>query len=240
MDIKDINYIDYGINKKGVIVLLHGWGQNIEMMDMLGHPFEKDFRIIVLDFPGFGKTPEPDSFWSTTDYANCLHKFLTSLKVKNPILIGHSFGGRVSISYASIYGAKKVVLLSAPFRPSKNKKPNLKVKIYKLVKKIPCLKKLTNYLRNKWGSSDYKNASEIIRGSLVKIVNEDLTNYAKNIKCPTLLIYGELDKDVPLKEAQDLEKLIEDAGLIKYENAHHYAYLENLNQTIAILHNFLD
>ena len=240
MDIKDINYIDYGTNKKGVIVLLHGWGQNIEMMDMLGHPFEKDFRIIVLDFPGFGKTPEPDSFWSTTDYANCLHDFLTNLKVKNPILIGHSFGGRVSISYASIYGAKKVVLLSAQFRPNKNKKPNLKVKIYKLVKKIPCLKKLTNYLRNKWGSSDYKNASEIIRGSLVKIVNEDLTNYAKNIKCPTLLIYGELDKDVPLKEAQDLEKLIEDAGLIKYENAHHYAYLENLNQTIAILHNFLD
>ena len=240
MDIKDINYIDYGINKKGVIVLLHGWGQNIEMMDMLGHPFEKDFRIIVLDFPGFGKTPEPDSFWSTTDYAKCLHQFLTSLKVKNPILIGHSFGGRVAISYAAIYGAQKVVLLSAPFRPTKNKKPNLKVKIYKFVKKIPCLKKLTNYLRNKWGSSDYKNASEIIRGSLVKIVNEDLTNYAKSIKCPTLLIYGSLDKDVPLKEAQDLEKLIEDAGLIKYENAHHYAYLENLNQTIAILHNFLD
>lgn len=240
MDIKDINYIDYGINKKGVIVLLHGWGQNIEMMDMLGHPFEKDFRIIVLDFPGFGKTPEPDSFWSTTDYAKCLHQFLTSLKVKNPILIGHSFGGRVAISYAAIYGAQKVVLLSAPFRPNKNKKPNLKVKIYKFVKKIPCFKKLTNYLRNKWGSSDYKNASEIIRGSLVKIVNEDLTNYAKSIKCPTLLIYGSLDKDVPLKEAQDLEKLIEDAGLIKYENAHHYAYLENLNQTIAILHNFLD
>ncbi|MGN1379222.1 MAG: alpha/beta fold hydrolase [Bacilli bacterium] len=240
MDIKDINYIDYGVNKKGVIVLLHGWGQNIEMMDMIGHPFEKDFRIIVLDFPGFGKTPEPDSFWSTTDYAKCLHQFLTNLKVKNPILIGHSFGGRVAISYAAIYGAQKVVLLSAPFRPTKNKKPNLKVKIYKLVKKIPCFKKLTNYLRNKWGSSDYKNASEINRGSLVKIVNEDLTNYAKNIKCPTLLIYGELDKDVPLKEAQDLEKLIEDAGLIKYENAHHYAYLENLNQTIAILHNFLD
>ena len=87
MDIKDINYIDYGTNKKGVIVLLHGWGQNIEMMDMLGHPFEKDFRIIVLDFPGFGKTPEPDSFWSTTDYANCLHKFLTNLKVKEHLLL---------------------------------------------------------------------------------------------------------------------------------------------------------
>ena len=54
MNLKDVNYKDYGVDKKGVIVLLHGWGQNIQMMDMLGHPFEKDFRIIVLDLPGFG------------------------------------------------------------------------------------------------------------------------------------------------------------------------------------------
>lgn len=240
MNINDVNYVDYGTNKKGVIVLLHGWGQNIEMMDMLGHPFEKTHRIIILDFPGFGGTPEPDSFWSVTDYTNFLHEFLTSLNVKNPILIGHSFGGRVAICYASKYKTEKVVLLSAPFRPSKKKKSNMKVKIYKVVKKVKLFKPLADYLRNKWGSADYKNASDILRGSLVKIVNEDLTENAKNITCPTLLIYGVLDTDVPIKEAEDLEKLISDAGLIKYEGTHHYAYLENLNQTIAILHNFLD
>lgn len=240
MNINDVNYVDYGTNKKGVIVLLHGWGQNIEMMDMLGHPFEKTHRIIILDFPGFGSTPEPDSFWSVTDYTNFLHEFLTSLNVKNPILIGHSFGGRVAICYASKYKTEKVVLLSAPFRPSKKKKSNMKVKIYKVVKKVKLFKPLADYLRNKWGSTDYKNASDILRGSLVKIVNEDLTENAKKITCPTLLIYGVLDTDVPIKEAEDLEKLISDAGLVKYEGAHHYAYLENLNQTIAILHNFLD
>ena len=54
MNLKDINYVDYGKNIKGTIVLLHGWGQNIQMMDMLGHPFESEFRIIILDLPGFG------------------------------------------------------------------------------------------------------------------------------------------------------------------------------------------
>ena len=41
MDINTINYMDYGQDKKGVIVLLHGWGQNIEMMNMLGEPFKR-------------------------------------------------------------------------------------------------------------------------------------------------------------------------------------------------------
>lgn len=238
MDLKDINYKDYGTNKKGVIVLLHGWGQNIQMMDMLGRPFEKNYRIIVLDLPGFGESKEPPAFWSVTDYTTFLRNFLKELNVENPILIGHSFGGRIAINYASRFKTNKVVLLSAPFRPKK-KKTNIKVKIFKTIKKIKFLSPLTNYLRNKWGSTDYKNASEIMRGSLVKIVNEDLTENAKKIEAPVLMIYGTLDKDVPINEAIFLEKVLKDGGLVRYDGLGHYAYLENLNQTINILKNYL-
>lgn len=237
MNIKDINYLDYGTNNEGVIVLLHGWGQNTEMMDMLGRPFADRFRIINIDLPGFGKTPEPPVPWTVEDYAKKINDLLKYLKIKDPILVGHSFGGRIAICYAAKYGASKVVLLSSPFRPGKAK-VSIKVKIYKFIKKIVFLKPLARYLRNKWGSTDYKNASEITRGTLVKVVNEDLSDYAKQIKAPVLLIYGKEDKDVPIEEARDLEKLIEDCGLIEYENAHHYAYLEKLNDTLAILNNF--
>lgn len=239
MNINDINYLDYGTNKLGTIVLLHGWGQNTEMMDMLGRPFAALFRIINIDLPGFGKSPEPNEPFSVSDYALVINRLLKKLKVDNPILIGHSFGGRVSICYAAKYGAKKVVLLSSPFRPGK-KKASIKVKIYNFVKKIKFLKKFSLYLREKWGSTDYKNASEIIRITLIKTVNEDLTNYAVNIRCPVLLIYGKEDQDVPIEEARALEKLIPDCGLVEYENAHHYAYLEKLNDTLAILNNFLE
>ncbi|MBE6140765.1 MAG: alpha/beta hydrolase [Firmicutes bacterium] len=240
MDIKQINYLDYGCNKKGTIVLLHGWGQNIEMMDMLGRPFEKEYRIIVLDLPGFGKTPEPQESATISDYAKWVWELLTSLKVKNPILVGHSFGGRISICYAALYKTEKVVLLSSPFRPSTKKKHNWKVKLFKFVKKFPFLKSLSEYLKEKWGSVDYKNASDINRGTLIKVVNDDLTRYAEVIKCPVLLIYGQDDKDVLISEAKELEKIIPDAGLVVYENAHHYAYLECLNQTIAILKTFFE
>ena len=239
MNLKDINYLDYGNNEKGVIVLLHGWGQNIEMMDMLGRPFSDRFRIIVLDLPGFGKTPEPDKSWSVSDYSKMLYDFLKKLKVNKPILIGHSFGGRIAICYASKHETEKVVLLSSPFRPSK-KKSSLKTKIYKKVKRIKVLKPLSEYLKKKWGSPDYLNASEINRGTLVKVVNEDLSKCASAIKCPVLLIYGQKDVDVPIEEAQKLESLIPDAGLVTYEDAHHYAYLERLSQTLSILNNFFE
>ena len=81
MNLKDINYVDYGKNIKGTIVLLHGWGQNIQMMDMLGHPFESEFRIIILDLPGFGESKEPSSFWGVTEYTTFLHDFLTKLNL---------------------------------------------------------------------------------------------------------------------------------------------------------------
>ena len=239
MDINDINYVSYGKNVKGTIVLLHGWGQNIEMMDMLGKPFQDEFKIIILDLPGFGKSKEPNMASSVEDYGDILYTFLSKLKVKNPILIGHSFGGRISIYYAAKYGASKVVLLSSPFRPNTNTKVSNKTKIYKSVKKIKLLKPLANYLKGKWGSDDYKNASEINRGTLVKVVNEDLTDYAKNITCSTLLIYGTNDTAVDISEARYLVNILKDGGLVEYEGCTHYAYLERLNQTISVLNSFL-
>ena len=112
----NINYIDYG-NPKGIaIVLLHGWGQNIEMMQMLGEPFKKDYRIIAVDFPGFGLSEEPKEEMFVIDYVNLVHELLKKLKVKKTILVGHSFGGRVSVKYASMYDVEKVILLSPALR----------------------------------------------------------------------------------------------------------------------------
>ena len=241
MKYDNVNYIDYGTNKKGVIVLLHGWGQNIEMMDMLGRPFQDEYRIIVLDLPGFGKSEEPNIPWGVEEYTSFLHEFLKDLKVDKPILVGHSFGGRITISYSSKYETEKAVLLSSPFRPNQHKKVSLKTRIYKIIKKLDFSHKLSKYLKEKWSSEDYKNASEIMRGSLVKVVNDDLSLQAQKIKCPVLLIYGALETDVTsVEEARELEKLISDSGLVVYPNCHHYAYLENLSQTLSILNNFFE
>ena len=61
-----INYISYGQGKD--ILLLHGWGQNIEMMKQVGDGLKDNYRITILDLPGFGKSEEPKEPWTLEDY----------------------------------------------------------------------------------------------------------------------------------------------------------------------------
>lgn len=95
----NINYIQYGEGKD--ILLLHGWGQNIEMMKPLGDNFCDRFRITILDLPGFGESDEPESAWNIGSYEEMLEEFVKKLEIKKPIVIGHSFGGRLAIRFSS-------------------------------------------------------------------------------------------------------------------------------------------
>ena len=152
--------------------------------------------------------------------------------------MGHSFGGRIAIIYASRNEVEKVVLFGSPCI-RKEVKPSLKLRMLKSLKKIPGINKLEGFAKNHMGSRDYKNASEIMKKILVNVVNEDLSECAKKINVPTLLILGDRDTEAPVEDAKELEKIIPDAGLIVLPNSTHYAYLENLPQVINILNNFL-
>lgn len=238
--IKDVNvnYIRYGNINGSSIVLLHGWGQNIEMMKPIGDNLKEDFDIIIIDLPGHGLSDEPKFVWSMYDYSDVIHELLSDLKVKNPIMIGHSFGGKISLIYASKYKVKKLVLFGSPYKPEIKKLP-LKTKLLKKVAKIKFLSPLVKLAKNHMGSTDYRNASEMMRQILVAHINLDITEDVKKIQCSTLLIWGTNDTAVPIERAYELEKLIKDAGVVVYENCTHYAYLERLNQTVKVLENFL-
>lgn len=229
-----INYIQYGEGED--IILLHGWGQNIEMMKPLGDNFSKKYRINILDLPGFGNSEEPREAWSINDYRVMLEKFVKELNIKNPIVIGHSFGGRVAICYSAVNKIKKLVLFGSPCIRGEEKL-SLKVKVLKGLKKLPLMDKVGEVMKNYIGSRDYKNATPIMRETLVNVVNEDLSSCAKKIKVPTLLIWGDNDTEAPVEDARGLESIMEDAGLIILSGSH-YAYLENLGQVVNILDNF--
>ena len=108
----NINYIQYGEGKD--ILLLHGWGQNIEMMRPIGDNLCERFRITILDLPGFGASDEPESAWTIEKYSNMLEKFVKLTGIKKPVVIGHSFGGRVAIRYCSRNPIEKLILFGSP------------------------------------------------------------------------------------------------------------------------------
>ena len=110
-----VNYKDFGQKDKSPIVYLHGWGQNIAMMEPIAKPFTETHRLVILDLPGFGNSDEPEEAWDLEEYVNMLKALLDYLGIKKPNLIGHSFGGKISILYASKYDTERLILLSSPF-----------------------------------------------------------------------------------------------------------------------------
>ena len=231
----NVNYIQYGEGKD--ILLLHGWGQNIEMMKPIGDNFSDKCRITILDFPGFGQSDEPKEAWTIDDYANMLEDFIKELGIKKPIIMGHSFGGRVANRYSANHAIEKLVLFGSPCVRLQKKLP-LSTRVLKAIKKLPGMDKFGEYMKKYIGSRDYKAASPIMRQTLVEVVNEDLSKFAREIEEPTLLIWGENDTEAPVNEAKELEKIMNDAALIILPGTH-YAYLENLPRVVSILNSFL-
>jgi len=219
------------------IVLLHGWGQNMEMMRPLAKKLNGDYRITFLDLPGFGSSSEPESGIDIFLYTSIIEEFLNKLGIYNPVMIGHSFGGRIAIIYASRNKTNKVVLFGAPC--IRKYKETSKEKFLKSLKKIPFTKNLVEIAKNYIGSIDYKKASPVMREVLVKTVNQDLSECAKKIMVPTLLIWGTEDTASPIGDAKELEKLLKDGALISLPGATHYAYLERIDYVSHIVMQFV-
>ncbi len=236
-DIK-INYKEYGSKKQDSIVFLHGWGQNIEMMEPIARPFVNKYHILIIDLPGFGASEEPKRIWKLDDFVELIHKMIEKLDFKNVTIVGHSFGGKLALMYALKYDTRKLVLLASSYK-KKIKELTTKQKVLKSLKKIPGLNKLSGIAKKHIGSTDYKNATPMMRDILVEHVNTDISEEVEKIKCPTIMIWGTNDVDVPYEDGVELSKRIKDSGLITYEGCTHYAYLERLTQTISVLESFL-
>ena len=234
-----IHYTDVNQAESKTIIALHGWGQNIEMMDLLLNSFSKNYRLIIFDLPGHGESTEPPRAYELIDFVKILEKFVKDNNIKNPIFVGHSFGGKLSLLYASRNKVDKLILLAPPYKKSEAK-VDIRIRLLKKLKFIPGTNLILQKLKNKLGSTDYRNASEVMRAVMVKHVNTDITEDVKKIKCPTLIVWGDNDLAVPIETAYELEKLIPDSGVVLYKNSSHYAYLENKENLLKVLDVFLN
>ena len=245
-----INGLDFHYTVQGSgspIVLMHGWGCNLTTLASIETVAAENHTVYNVDFPGFGKSEEPSEVWGVEKYTQLIEAFIKLENIENPILLGHSFGGRVGILYSSRNKVKKLILVDAAgVKPRRSLKYYFKVYTYKIGKRLMPLiygkkgaQKRIEDMRAKRGSSDYNNASPMMRAILSKVVNEDLKYCMPKITAPTLLIWGENDTATPLRDAQIMGKLIPDAGLVSFPGCGHYSFLDNPFQFAAVLRSFI-
>ncbi|HEX9038849.1 MAG TPA: alpha/beta hydrolase [Ktedonobacterales bacterium] len=231
------------------ILLLHGWGLRGDLWRRVIYGLEDDFDVIAPDFPGFGSTESPPAPWGVSDYMNWTIALMDELGIKRASVIGHSFGGRVAIKLAALHPERveKLVLTDAAgIRPKRTLAYHYRVRLFKATRWLSKQPLAPARLRawaaariTSQGSADYKAASGTVRGSFVRVVNEDLRKYLPRIHTPTLLIWGERDMDTPLADGQLMEKLIPDAGLVVFPGATHMAYLQESARFNVIVKTFL-
>lgn len=241
----DINYIDEGAGDP--VLLIHGWGSSVLPWQPILKGFE-GYRTVALDLPGCGQSDILKTDWGIDDYCNFIIKFMTLLKIENPILVGHSHGGRICLKMVGggMVTPKKLILFDSAGIPAKKTlKKRTKVFCFKFIKRVlslPVIKNrsagLLDKARSHFGSSDYKNAPEVMRKTMVRVIGVDVRPLLENITCPTLLIWGDDDTETPLSNAEYMEQHIKDCGLCVIEGGH-FAFLQQPYRVIAILKSFL-
>lgn len=226
------------------VILLHGWGQNMDMMGVIEQHLIPFFSVWNLDFPGFGESSDPAEPWGVEDYRIFLEDFIEKNKIHDPILIGHSFGCRVAIRYAALHHDvyKMVLTGAAGIKPKKTAKQELQTKAYKagkwFLKAMHQDKKLEELQANA-GSEDYRNAKGVMRATFVKVVNDDVTPILKDVLCPVLLVWGDQDAAAPLWMGKIMEQQMPDAGLAIFEGDDHWAYWHQSERFNRVLDVFL-
>lgn len=233
------------------LLLLHGWGSNLRAFNVLVPALAESYRVIRLDFPGFGQSAALSEPWDVDRYVDTTAAFIQSLGLERLSLAGHSFGGRVIIKLNNRpdlpFAIEKNILIdSAGILPPKTLKKTLRLKIFKAGKAILSLPPVKaafpgalDSFRAFFGSADYNAASGPLRDTMVRVVNEDLEPLLPTIKRPTLLIWGDRDTATPLRDAHIMEEKIPDAGLVVVEGGEHFSFLKDPGLVIAVIQSFL-
>ena len=229
------------------LILMHGWGCNMDTVASIERVAAETHTVYNIDFPGFGASEEPADVWGVEQYTALIEEFARKTGIDRPVLVGHSFGGRVGILMASRTPVDKLILVDAAgVKPRRSMSYYFKVYSFKAMKSLCRLalpRRKADAVIEKWrsrkSSADYASASPRMRAILSKVVNEDLCHVMPQITAPTLLVWGENDTATPVSDARRMERLIPGAGLVSFAGCGHYSFLDNPIQFAAVMRSFL-
>ena len=242
--------VNYKIAGEGEpLLILHGWGGSSDSWLLVQKILAKlNFKVICPDLPGFGKTAPPAEPWGVKDYNDFLLNLIEKLEINNFFLLGHSFGGQISVRFASRYPERiKKLILCAPsaIRPKPGKKTRmiyLMARIGNTIFSPRHLRRLKDAARNLFyifiRNRDYKRAEGVMRDTIRKVIKEDLLPELSKIQNKTLIVWGDIDKMVPVKYASIFRDNIPESRLEIFPKIGHSPHLEVPEKLAEIINNF--
>lgn len=230
----EVHHQILGDPAKPALLMMHGWGQTSVSLQPLAELLSSDYRVVLVDLPGFGRSPLPAEAWDTVRYAERMVELLDELKIDRCDLLGHSFGGRISLRLASRFPDRVQRLFLVASHGLPTPRPFLK---QLRMQGISMLRSLVRFIDRVFGTSwytqrfiphfasvDYQKTSGVLRQIFVKLVTEDATADAVRIKAPALLLWGEQDTETPVELGRRLQRLIQGAALRVFPLHDHHPF----------------
>lgn len=236
-------YCEYLLNDKPPILLIHGFASSTYTFRRIIPLLQKQFSVIAIDLPGFGKSEKSTSFvYSFQNYAKLMIECIQQFGISNTYIVAHSMGGQIALNMAIIAPEKinKLILLCSSGYLKRAQKllicssylPFFEKFVYYYVGR----KDVRDYLKNVFFNQALINdelINEFARPlteqgfykALIRLLRHRegdlLPQQLQGIQIPTLLIWGEEDRVVPIQVGQRLVRDLPDAQLITYEKTGH-------------------
>jgi pimeloyl-ACP methyl ester carboxylesterase len=257
----NIHYKDTGPKDAPVVLLLHGFGSSLQTWDVWAAKLEPHYRVIRLDLPGFGLTgPSPLHDYSERGDLATLTHFVNKLGVANFSVIGHSMGGKMAWGLAAAEPDRvKALVLMAPdgFPEAKD----IGTKPYALPSIMGVIKfSLPKFLVRKSIEPAFFDVNALsdslvdryydmlrapgVRAAILERSNQtiytDPVPRLKQIKAPTLLIWGEQDQMIPSSNAQSYAHVLSNSKTVLLPKLGHLIQEEQPEVALAHVAAFLN
>ena len=217
------------------LLLLHGWQDGKETWRPIIDYLKGDFTCWAPDLPGFGESSQTTVGTNIQDYARWVESFTKLNKIDKFYLLGHSFGGRISIEVAaSSYKVEKLILYGTPIFND----DSTKLKFSKFVSRNLKVKNVP-FFSNLLRSGDYRHAEGALREVLINALNYNPVLRLNKIDAQTLLIWGERDEEVSVDTAYKAKSLIGKSIIEILPRLGHFAHLANPNLFAGKVRTFL-
>lgn len=225
------------------VVFLHGWMQDRHAWDTVISALGNHYTSWALDLPGFGQNPRPKSTWNPRHYAKWVLDFIKQNNIKNPLILGHSFGGRVAIELANmdIPNARYVLYATPGLRQPLSRFTTISQALYKSIKKrwLPLDKlPLVTRIKDRFRSVDAKSAKSMY-DIFAASIDFNLVPTMTKMSAPTLLVWGENDAEVPLKIGLAMQNLIVNSEIMIIPRGTHFAHLEHPQLFAGLVRKFV-
>ncbi len=233
------------MGKGDTILLLHGWGDSSKGTVDFAKKLDDRFEVICIDLPGFGGSQAPESSWGLDNYADFVCSFISKLNLNLSVVIGHSNGGAIAIRSLSrgLKANHLILVASAGIRgefKGRNKVLRIIAKTGKaLAKPLPgsIQKKLRRKLYTSVGSDML--VAEHLQETFKRVIVDDVSAEAQNIKIPTLIIYGDNDVSTPSRYGELFKNKISNSKLVIIPGGEHMLLTENTDQVATMVKEFL-